>query len=368
MEAVGTLAGGIAHDFNNILMGVQGYASLMLLNLDNGHPHFEQLKTIEEYVRSGADLTRQLLAFARGGKYEVKPANINEIVEKTATLFGRTKKEIGIERKFEPALWSVDVDRGQMEQVLLNLYVNAWHAMPSGGELTLETANVRVAGKGDRALDAEPGDYVRISVRDTGVGMDEKTRSRIFEPFFTTKEMGRGTGLGLASVYGIVHGHGGTITVESEKGKGAAFHICLPASHREVSVEAPTAEAPEGGHETILLVDDEAGIISISSALLTRLGYRVMTAASGREAVETYGREGKAIDLVILDMIMPGMNGEETFALLKELDPAIRVILSSGYSLEGMASRIMEQGCRSFIQKPFALSSLSKKIREALRP
>lgn len=367
MEAIGTLAGGIAHDFNNLLMGIQGYASLMMLDMESHHPHHGQLKNIEEYVQSGANLTRQLLAFARGGKYEIKPTNLNEIMEKTATLFGRTKKEIRIETLFEPALWSVDVDRGQMEQVLLNLYVNAWHAMPGGGDLRLETANIRRKGEGGEAADAD-FDHVRISVKDSGVGMDEKTKSRIFEPFFTTKEMGRGTGLGLATVYGIVQGHGGIITVESEKGKGTAFHICLPASHRVVSEVAPSQEALERGKETILMVDDEAGIVSVSKALMAHLGYRVLVATSGREALEIYRKEGRAIDLVILDMIMPGMGGGETFDHLKEMNPEIRVILSSGYSLDGMASRIMKQGCRSFIQKPFNLSSLSQKIREALQP
>ncbi|MCE5265255.1 MAG: PAS domain S-box protein [Deltaproteobacteria bacterium] len=368
MEAIGTLAGGIAHDFNNLLMGVQGYTSLMLLDLGNDHHHFEKLKAIEEYVQSGANLTRQLLAFARGGKYEVKPTNLSEIVEKTAMLFGRTRKEIRIKMKFEPDLWPVNVDRGQMEQVFLNLYVNAWHAMPGGGDLYLQTANHRLPGDGDEPPDADPGEYVRVSIRDTGVGMDEKTRSRIFEPFFTTKKMGRGTGLGLASVYGIIQGHGGTIGVESEKGKGTTFHICLPASHGEVSAVAPAREVLEKGQGTILLVDDEEGIVSVSRELLTHLGYQVLTAKSGSEALDLYREKGATIDLVILDMIMPGMSGGETFDLLKQLNPGIRVILSSGYSLDGPASRIMEQGCRSFMQKPFNLSLLSQKIREAVQP
>ncbi|MBN2438508.1 MAG: PAS domain S-box protein, partial [Deltaproteobacteria bacterium] len=195
MEAIGTLAGGIAHDFNNLLMGIQGYASLMLLNLNSGNPHFDHLKTIEEYVLSGANLTRQLLAFARGGKYEVTPTNLNEVVEKTLTLFSRTRKEIRVETKYEPDLWPVDVDRGQMEQVFLNLYVNAWHAMPGGGDLHIETANVHLLENDDGTADTVQGEYILISVKDTGMGMDEKTKSRIFEPFFTTKGMGRGTGL-----------------------------------------------------------------------------------------------------------------------------------------------------------------------------
>jgi CheY-like chemotaxis protein len=289
-------------------------------------------------------------------------------VGKTSILFGRTKKEIRIETKFEPALWSVDVDRGQTEQVLLNLYVNACHAMPGGGDLYLETVNIRLPGKSGKGSDAAPGEYVRITVKDTGMGMDERTKSRIFEPFFTTKEMGRGTGLGLATVYGIVQGHGGFITVDSEKGKGTAFHIYLPASHREVPKAATPSEFFERGRETILLVDDEEGILAVSTALLTHLGYDVMNAKNGREALEIYRKKGETIDLVILDMIMPGMSGGETFDLLKELNPEIRVILSSGYSLDGMASQIMEHGCRSFMQKPFTLSALSQQVREALRP
>ena len=366
MEAVGTLAGGIAHDFNNLLMGIQGYASLMLLNTESRHPHFEYLKMIEQTVQSGADLTRQLLAFARGGKYEIKTTDLNGILEKTSLLFGRTKKEIRIEKKFASDLWSVDVDRGQIEQVLMNLYVNAWHAMPGGGDLTLETANVVLPGESGGPPNAKPGDHVKVSVMDTGVGMDEKTKSRIFEPFFTTKEMGRGTGLGLATVYGIVQGHGGAIAVESQKGHGASFHIYLPASKGQVVRETDPVGVPVRGKETLLIVDDEEMILGVSEALATRLGYRVVAAKSGREAVEIYRERGNEIDAVILDMVMPGMNGKETLDLLKGMNPEIRVIFSSGYSLDSMASEITQDGCRAFIQKPFTLLALSQKIREAL--
>ncbi len=230
LESMGTLAGGIAHDFNNLLMGIQGYASLMMLDLEEGHPHYEKLKAIESQVQSGSDLTRQLLGFARGGRYEVKPTDLNELVGKTARMFGRTKKEIRIDEKYEPGLWSVEADRGQLEQVFLNLFVNAWQAMPGGGDLSLETSNVELDEGFCRIYGIKPGSYVKMTVSDTGMGMDERTRQRIFDPFFTTKEMRRGTGLGLASAYGILKGHGGVITVWSEPGQGTRFEIYLPAS------------------------------------------------------------------------------------------------------------------------------------------
>ncbi|MCX5812166.1 MAG: PAS domain S-box protein, partial [Proteobacteria bacterium] len=220
MEAIGTLAGGIAHDFNNLLMGIQGYASLALLELDPSHPNYERLKRIEAQVQSGADLTRQLLGFARGGRYEVKTADMNDILEKSSSMFGRTKKEITIHRKYAKDLFTVEVDRGQMEQVFMNLYVNAWQAMRGGGEIYLETENVLLNDEQAFPYAVKPGNYIRISMTDTGTGMDEKTRERIFDPFFTTKEMGRGTGLGLATVYGIIKGHNGFINVDSSPGHG----------------------------------------------------------------------------------------------------------------------------------------------------
>ena len=234
MEAIGTLSGGIAHDFNNLLMGIQGRTSLMLMDKDLSHPDFEHLKGIEVYVKSAAGLTKQLLGFARGGKYEVKPTDINELITKSSDMFARTKKEIKIHGKYQKNLWTVETDHGQIEQVLMNLYVNAWQAMPGGGELYLQTKNVTLDENYVKPFEIKLGRYVKISVTDTGVGMDEDTRERIFDPFFTTKEMGRGTGLGLASAYGIIKNHGGFINVYSEKGEGATFNIYLPASESEV--------------------------------------------------------------------------------------------------------------------------------------
>ena len=320
MEAIGTLAGGIAHDFNNLLMGIQGYASLTLLDLDPSHPHYERLKRIEEQVQSGADLTRQLLGFARGGRYEVKPADMNDIIKKTSSMFGRTKKEITIHRKYGKDLWSVEVDRGQMEQVFMNLYVNAWQAMPGGGEIYLETENVLLDDEQAFPYAVKPGKYVKITVTDTGTGMDEKTRERIFDPFFTTKEMGRGTGLGLATVYGIIKGHKGMINVYSEPGHGTTFTIYLPASEKEVVKEKTATGTIARGTETILLVDDEKMVLEVSRELLESLGYRVYAAGSGQEAIAVYMEKRNEIDLVILDMIMPGISGGETFDRLREIN------------------------------------------------
>ncbi|MBI5601840.1 MAG: PAS domain S-box protein [Deltaproteobacteria bacterium] len=366
MEAVGTLAGGIAHDFNNLLMGIQGNASLVLLDLEANHPHYGKLRSIEQLVQGGADLTRQLLGVARGGKYEVKPADINKLVAMSVDLFGRTKKEISIHKKLQEAVWTIDVDRSQIEQVLLNLYVNAWQAMPEGGDLFLETRNVTLDDYYVRPYGGVPGRYVRISVTDTGIGMDEATRKRVFDPFFTTKDMGRGTGLGLASAYGIIRNHSGIINVYSEKGEGTTFNIYFPVSAQEIKEEAYRPEEILQGVGSILFVDDEKAISDVSHFLLKRLGYRVITAGSGREAIEIYRREGKDIDLVILDMIMPEMSGGETFSRLKEIDPNVKVLLSSGYSLNGQAKSILDQGCKGFLQKPFNLADLSKKVRQIL--
>jgi len=363
MEAIGTMAGGIAHDFNNLLMGIMGNVSLILLNASSDHPHYSELKNIEQCVQRGADLTKQLLGFAMGGKYETIPTDLNEIIKKTSTMFNRTRKEISIHEKYETHLRPVEVDRGQFEQVLVNLYVNAWQAMPGGGNIYLQTENVTLNEKKVKPFNLKPGNYVKTSIRDTGVGMDEETRQRIFEPFFTTKEMGRGTGLGLASVYGIIKNHGGFIQVHSEKGRGTTFYIYLPASQKEIPEEKKLPERILEGTETALLVDDEDFIIDVGEKLLKKIGYKVLTAKSGKEAIEIYKKNKDGIDIVILDMIMPGMGGGETFDLLKKINPGIKVLLSTGYSLDGQAAEILERGCSGFIQKPFRMKALSQKLR-----
>ena len=366
MKAIGSLAGGIAHDFNNILMAIQGYTSLMLHHLDSSHPHFGKLKGIEELVGSGSGLTKQLLGFASGGTYETKPTDLNEIVKKTSTMFARTRREITVQSQYECDPCVVDADDGQIEQMLLNLYVNAWQAMPEGGSLVLATENVTLDRRFVRPYSAKPGKYAKISVADSGVGMDEVTRDRIFEPFFTTKKRSMGTGLGLSSVYNIVKGHNGIITVASEKGCGATFCVYLPRSKKTVEKVEPVSQALLKGVETVLLVDDEETVVSVSKDMLEALGYSVLTAKSGQEAIVIFEKEYRNIDLVILDVIMPDMGGAETFEVIRKIDPSANVVLSSGYSLDGLASGIMERGCKAFIQKPFTINLLSQKLRDVL--
>jgi len=366
MEAVGTLAGGLAHDFNNLLMAIQGNASLMLLKKDSGDPDYRRLKNIEQYVRDGAEHTKQLLGFARGGKYQVRAADLNEIVEKSSTMFGQTKKEITIHKKYEMGIWPVEVDSGQIQQVLMNIYINAWQAMPGGGDLFIETENTKLGRSFVRPYGIKPGKYVKLSLTDTGVGMDEKSQQRIFDPFFTTKEMGRGSGLGLASAYGIIGNHGGIIDVHSRKGEGATFSIYLPASKNRAIREKGFPEEILKGTETILLVDDEEMIIEAGKEMLEEIGYTVLVSRSGIETVDIYKASGKEIHLVILDIIIPEMGGREIYDRLAQLNPEIKVLLSSGYSLDERATEILERGCGDFIQKPFDIKELSHKIRGLL--
>ncbi len=366
MEAIGTLAGGIAHDFNNLLMGVQGHTSLMLLHADPTDPNTTHLKEIENLVQRGSDLTKQLLAFAREDKQNLRPANLNEIILKTSEMFGRTRKEIAIREKYEKGLWPVVIDQGKIKEVMLDLYVNASQAMPGGGELTLKTANTKLDSKDVKPVKMEPGPYVRIDVSDTGVGMDEKTKERIFEPFFTTRELGKGTGMGLASVYGIIKNHGGFIDVQSEKGKGTTFTIYLPTTKQNVKEREGGSEKIVEGSETILLVDDEKIILNVGMELLESMGYQVLVAGNGKEAIEVFKKTHDNIDMIILDTIMPEMGGDQTYEKLKEINPRIKVLLSSGYGINDQAVQILANDCDGFIQKPFNLEDLSKSTRAIL--
>jgi len=364
MEAIGTLAGGIAHDFNNLLMSIQGNISLLLKKINPGGPGYNMLKNIEDYIRNGTELTRQLLGFARGGKYEIKPTDLNEIVKKTLTMFGRTKKEIRIHKKFEENLPAAEVDRGQIEQVLLNLYINAAQAMPDGGDLRLETEKIDFDEGMAATHGVEPGEYVKIAVTDTGIGMNKEIQQRIFDPFFTTRKLSRGTGLGLASVYGIIKNHGGVITIYSEVGEGTVFNIYLPVSEKPVKIEKPSAGTMLKSSGMVLLVDDEGVVLQTIAKYLELMGFEVLTAGDGEKAIGIYRQNKDRVKFVLLDMIMPGFSGRKTYQELKKINPEVIVLLSSGYSLDGEAGEMLQKGCNGFIQKPFTIEQLSEKLAE----
>ena len=366
MEALGTLAGGIAHDFNNLLMGIQGNTSIVLSNMKPDDPNYKKLETAETYIKKSAEFTKQILGFARGGKYEVKKTDLNELVQKNSLLFGRTKKEMPIYTNYQEDIWTVKVDQGQIEQVLLNLYLNATQAMPNGGNLYIRTENVTLNKKYMEPYELEPGDYVKTSVIDTGIGMDKSTLQKVFDPFFTTKKLDRGTGLGLASAYGIIKNHNGFFEVSSENNKGTTFNFYIPVSEKKAMQQKTKPQEIQKGNETILLVDDEDMVIHATSEMLETLGYSVNVARSGEEAIVFCRKNNEKIDLVILDIVMPAMNGSEAYSILKEINPQIKVLLSSGYSVNESVTKMLDNGCQGFIQKPFNLIQLSQKVREVL--
>ena len=366
MEALGALAGGIAHDFNNLLMGVMGRSSLLAPDLTGAHAQLEHIQGIDACVKSAMNLTKQLLGLARGGKYEVETTDAIRLTCDTLDMFSRTKKEIRVHTTFDPDLDAVTVDKAQIGQVLLNIFINAWQAMPGGGTISLQTENRTVDEMQIAPFQVAAGRYVRITVTDTGIGMASEVMQRIFDPFFTTKEKGRGTGLGLASAYGIVKNHGGFITVDSTVGQGSVFSIFLPASDKQLPQVAGEPGEMAIGEGVVLLVDDESVSLDVGQQMLERLGYTVLTASGGQKALDVFQREAAEIRLVILDMIMPGMGGGETFDRLRAIDPSVRVVLCSGYSINGQATDILERGCNGFLQKPFSLVDLSAKIKEIL--
>jgi PAS domain S-box-containing protein len=367
MEAIGTLAGGVAHDFNNLMMGMQANLSLMRLEPDVAGLWEDKIQRIENQIQSGASLTRQLLGYARKGQYVVTTVNISRLIDETLHVVHRANKNITVQSLYEDEAVFIEADRGQMEMVFLNLFLNAVDAMPDGGRLTV--ACRRVAGPSDAKTPVSDGskpDLVEIVVSDTGMGMDPATQERIFEPFFTTKEVGRGSGLGLASVYGVVHNHGGRIHVESAPALGATFTLYLPASD-DVEPETPQVAKPEpAGGGTILLVEDEALIRKYCEEMIKSLNYEVITAANGDEAIEIYRNRTLETDLVLLDMIMPGMDGHSVFKILEEINPHVRVILTSGYAVDRRADQILSSGSHGYLKKPYTLNELTREIYKIL--
>lgn len=370
IQAIGRLAGGVAHDFNNLLTAITGYTTLALDRLGNNDKLYGYLHEIKKAADRAASLTQQLLAFGRQQVLAPQVLDLNALVENMADMLRRLIGEnIHMVQHLAPELGSVKADPGQLEQVMVNLIVNARDAMPAGGELTLETGNVDPqAAQRVAALATHPGRWVAVRVRDTGQGMTAETCSHLFEPFFTTKEIGKGTGLGLATVYGIVQQSGGTIEVESSPGKGTTFTIYLPqveASPTVAAVRAPSRELPRGT-ETILLVEDEKMVRDLVATLLEQSGYTVLRAGNGEEALQVAARHRGPLHLVLTDVVMPGIGGRELLERLSRERTGIQAVFMSGYTADTVVRHGVLENAVVFLQKPFRPEDLVRRVRDVL--
>jgi signal transduction histidine kinase/CheY-like chemotaxis protein len=371
MEAVGTLTRGIAHDFNNLLTIMNGYTEMILMDKTEDDPLYADLQRILQTGFHGVDMVQRLLSFSKQAPTKVEPVDLNHRIDETKKLLDRSfPKTIEIETKLPDDLGMVNADAGQMDQLLMNLCVNARDAMPGGGRLKIETRNMTVDEDYCRLhLGAKPGRSVLVEVSDTGTGMTKETMDRIFDPFFTTQgwDFRKGTGLGLSVAKGIVDEHGGWITCDSEPGKGTTFRVYLP-----VMVEAPAAEGPVTpaevfpGWQKILLVDDEEYIRDLGTRILERAGYAVITASNGREALVIYAREQSNIALVVLDLIMPQMEGKQCLEELLTINPHVKVIVSTGYSLDARERLHLGGLARGFVNKPYEVKQMVQAVREVL--
>lgn len=370
MEAIGTLAGGIAHDFNNMLQAISGYTQILLMGKEASDPDYEKLEAIEKSAQRASDLTKRLLIFSRKVESKLRPVVLNQEIEQVSKMLERTiPKMINIELYLAENLKIINADPTQIEQIIMNLGVNARDAMSDGGRLIFETESVILDEQYCKThLGARPGQYVKLSISDTGHGMDREILSHIFEPFYTTKETGKGTGLGLAMVYGIVKNHGGYIMCYSEPGEGTTFKIYFPIIEKEIkTMESKEEKVPiKGGSETILLVDDEEAIRELSEDILTRFGYTVFIAPDGESALEIYSQNKEEINLIILDIIMPGMGGRHCLEKLLKMNPRLKVIIASGYSINGPTKEVLEAGAKGFISKPYDMRGMLKTVRKIL--
>jgi PAS domain S-box-containing protein len=367
MEAIGRLAGGVAHDFNNLLTAILGFADLIRRNASPGHETYEAADLVTTAARRAAKLTSRLLGFARKGKHQHVPVDMNAVVDSTIVLLDRTvDKQIEVTARLFADPSSVMGDPSQLEQVVLNLAVNARDAMPEGGTLVVETCNAKVEDR-RRFLGAElvPGDYVVLSVRDTGEGIPADVQEHVFEPFFTTKARGEGTGMGLAMVYGIVRNHGGALELQSEVGGGTEVSVYLPMVAAQPKVQSvPEKEPLAGGSGTILVVDDEPTVCRAVHSMLAPLGYQVVTKTEGRDAIEYF--KANPVDLVILDMAMPMMDGPACFHRIRTIDPSARIIIATGHSMTRAAQELLDLGASDFVQKPFVQAGLARTVATAL--
>jgi PAS domain S-box-containing protein len=370
MEAVGQLAGGIAHDFNNQLAGVLGYADMLREKVASDPVLSRYAGSIITGIGRAADLTAQLLAFARKGKYLSVPVNMHTVIVEVVALLEHTiDKRIALRQRLNARPTTTTGDPTQLQSVLLNLALNARDAMPQGGELTFatETADLDEEYCSTNSFSITPGRYLRVSVSDTGVGIDAETRKHLFEPFFTTKEKGKGTGMGLAAAYGTVRNHHGAMSVYSEPGKGTTVNVYLPLcveheAARELEMPAPQLV----GNPRVLLVDDEESILAMAVDMLSGMGCRVRVAHNGREGVDIYRQQWADIDIVVLDMVMPELDGRAAFVQMRAINPGIRAIIASGYSLNGDAQAILQAGAHDFVQKPFRKAELARVMARVL--
>jgi signal transduction histidine kinase len=369
MEAIGRLAGGVAHDFNNLLTVILGYCELLLADLDSHDPRQPDMAEIQKAGTRAAVLTRQLLAFSRKEIIEPTRLDLNVVVVDMRAMLGRLiREDVKVTLVLRPDLAPVTADRGQVEQIIMNLAVNAQDAMPKGGTLTLETANIELDEHYANAhLGVKPGQYVVLTVTDTGTGITPQVQARLFEPFFTTKDVGKGTGLGLATVRGIVTQSGGSVNVYSEVGKGTSFKVYFPrtdAAERVAETPSPVAR-PHTGAETVLMVEDADGLREPTRRLLQRQGYTVLVAQNADEAFQLF-EQNPSIDVVLTDVVMPGASGPELISRLVERRPGLKVIYMSGYTDEAIVQHGVLKPGIAFLHKPFTSETLGQKIREVL--
>ena len=366
LETIGQLAGGIAHHFNNLLTIVMGNAELMQRSLPRESDCYHMAEQVVNAAQRAGDLTSQLLAFARKGRFKVVPVDLHDLIQRSVDLLDVTiDKRIEIRLDLQASDFMSRGDPAQLENVLLNLALNACDAMPQGGLIEISTRNASFGADDARPESLDAGHYIAIAIRDTGIGMSQETQAHIFEPFFTTKEVGKGAGLGLASVYGCVSNHGGAVTVRSAEGEGTTFEIYLPAERQEPAQPARLTARPRG---RILLVDDEESVRAFGAEVLRREGYEIVTCANGAEAMRVFAENPERFDLVILDMVMPKLDGLDTFRQMKRIRPDIRAMLSSGFSINDLPREILDEGVLDFLAKPYRIEQLSQKVARVIRP
>ncbi|MBW2083809.1 MAG: response regulator [Deltaproteobacteria bacterium] len=372
MEAVGTLAGGIAHDFRNILQAIFGYCDILMLDLREGEKGYEEIREIQKAASRASELTQQLLTFSRKVESKLRPVNLNDQIRQAYKLLGRTlPKTISIDLQLKEKIQKINADPAQIEQVLLNLAINAKDAMPEGGRLLIRTQETFLDDDYCKShAGARPGKYILLTVTDTGQGMDEATLDHIFEPFYTTKGRGKGTGLGLAMVYGIVKGHGGYIGCYSKPGEGTSFEIYLPVIEQNdliINQEEKSRDWVRMGRgEKVLVIDDDQAILDIVEKALSKFGYVVLRATDGRQGLQVYTEVGNIIDVVIVDYMMPEIDGIETLKEIRKIDPRAKIILASGYPLTKVHEGVIRDNVRGFLTKPFNIEEMLRQIRQVI--